>query len=228
MTKKVGSVKPMDEDRLTELIESERSAIGHEIHDSMLPLLFGASAVLHREIERANSDQTDIERLEKATAWVDEAMRIGRNILSLAHAPKFDSAQDTASWDAEVESTVEGVLDVGEDLPWTLKMDVSEKAKIVSAPVATAAYRISVEAVRNAIRHGKATEVQITASVENSTLHLSVHDNGNGFDVNAIPDDRYGIRTMKGRAKLVGGTLRVESRCSGPTIVHFDCHVNGS
>jgi len=215
-----------NDDKLTELVENACAAIGHEIHDSVLPLLFGASAILHREIERASNERPDIEPLEKATAWVDDAMRIGRSILSLTHSPGFDSDVNTVSWDQHVQSSLERILDAGAHSLWTLKIDVSDDAKTIAAPVATAAFRISVEAVRNAIRHGKATEVQITASVENNALHLSIGDNGSGFDVHAISQDRFGIRTMRGRAELVGGTLRLQSQPLAPTTVYFDCQLN--
>ena len=41
---------------------------------------------------------------------------------------------------------------------------------------------------------------------------LTVADDGRGFDPRRIADDRHGVRGMRERARLAGGTLRIASR----------------
>ena len=84
-----------------------------------------------------------------------------------------------------------------------------------------AAYRIVVEAIRNAVGHGKATEVVVTGEQDDEGLRVTVSDNGGGFDPDQVPADRFGVRSMIGRAELAGGTLRIDSARGGPTIVNF-------
>lgn len=97
------------------------------------------------------------------------------------------------------------------------------------APTGWALYRIAQEATRNAARHGQATEVRITLRRLEDALELEVQDDGQGFDVEearTATDGGIGLRLMRERAAVVGGTLQVTSHPgSGTTIrcqVPFD------
>ena len=89
----------------------------------------------------------------------------------------------------------------------------------VSDPIAFAAYRIVVEAVRNAIAHGGASDVVISGSRDDHGLNIMIRDNGGGFDPSQIPESRFGVRSMIGRAELDGGRLTIDSKLGGPTRV---------
>ncbi len=83
------------------------------------------------------------------------------------------------------------------------------------APIGWALYRIAQEATRNAARHGQATEVRITLRHLEGALELEVQDNGQGFDVGqarTATDGGIGLRLMRERAAVVGGTLHVTSQ----------------
>jgi signal transduction histidine kinase len=48
-------------------------------------------------------------------------------------------------------------------------------------------------------------------------VRLTIRDNGTGFDLRVVEPDRHGLVGMRERARLLGGTLRVTSRRSGPS-----------
>ena len=74
-------------------------------------------------------------------------------------------------------------------------------------PTATHLYRIAQEAVQNAIRHGKATRIDIALSATKEAVSLCVKDNGQGFP-QALPETRgMGMEIMKYRARTIGGQL---------------------
>lgn len=221
-TKKVGSVDPLTRsgpsdselDQATRLIEAERAQIGHEIHDSLLPLIFAASATLSTIRDGSPIASETQEKLERASGWLNDAMQVGRRLLTQVYPPELvgtlwvKAAQDTLErLFAETESMIQ----------WKVDPEVNE----TTAPIALAAYRIVVEAVRNAIRHGGASEVVIEGEKKTDGIRVTIRDNGCGFDPSAVPQDRYGIRSMTGRAQLVSGSLRVESNPGGPTTVIF-------
>jgi signal transduction histidine kinase len=79
--------------------------------------------------------------------------------------------------------------------------------------------RVALEALSNVVRHADATVVRVRASVEDGRLHLMVRDNGCGFDVGALGDDAFGLASMRERAALIGGELRIDSRPSDGTRV---------
>lgn len=78
-------------------------------------------------------------------------------------------------------------------------------------------YRIAQEALTNAVRHAHATSVAVRCSMDDRGLVLSVRDDGSG-----VPDrliGMSGIRGMRERALLVGGTLQVHAPPGGGTEV---------
>lgn len=73
------------------------------------------------------------------------------------------------------------------------------------------ALRVMQEALSNVRRHADATFVRVRAGVEDGQLVLVVGDNGCGFEPDEVGQTAYGLATMRERAALVGGDLRIES-----------------
>ena len=74
----------------------------------------------------------------------------------------------------------------------------------------TAIYRIVQEALTNATRHGYAGRAVVEIVERNHTIHLTVRDDGRGFDP-AANTDGFGLHGMRERAELLGGTLTIDS-----------------
>lgn len=74
-------------------------------------------------------------------------------------------------------------------------------------------YRITQEAIHNAVRHGSARRVRIGLFSRRSRHRLVVLDDGHGFDATtAGPSCGRGLRLMHYRANMLGGSLSVRSR----------------
>jgi signal transduction histidine kinase len=73
------------------------------------------------------------------------------------------------------------------------------------------ALRIAQEALTNVRRHADATVVRVRAAVEEGRLIVAVGDNGRGFDPDAVGQPAYGLASMRERAALIGGELRIDS-----------------
>lgn len=78
-------------------------------------------------------------------------------------------------------------------------------------PVEAELYRIAEQALANVRQHAKAKEVSLSLRCTKSAATLTIADDGVGFDVRRVADDRHGLRGMRERAKLAGGTLRIVS-----------------
>lgn len=196
------------------LIDLERAQIGHEIHDALLPLIFAAAAGVRSLLDQqpdtqAGDDPTS--RLRQVANWLDEAMKTGRLLLTEVYPPELS----TMSWTAAAQHALQRLL--GEDAGVDVRWEIDPATSMPELPSATAAYRIVIEAVRNAVRHGNADVVTVRASANEPTT-IQVIDDGIGFDPDQVGDDRFGIRTMRARANLVGGQLKIESGDKG-TIV---------
>lgn len=87
-------------------------------------------------------------------------------------------------------------------------------------------YRILQEALANAHRHGRAGTVTVEVTSDESGTKLVVSDDGGGFDPGTIqrerertPRARYGLRGMRDRARILGGSFQVESAPGRGTVV---------
>ena len=80
-------------------------------------------------------------------------------------------------------------------------------------------YRVTQEAINNAIRHGKAQRITITLTSQNKTLSLSIYDDGKGFpgSIDTSPAAGMGLRIMQYRAKQLGAKLEFLARHGGGT-----------
>lgn len=99
--------------------------------------------------------------------------------------------------------------------------------KQVPNPVKIALYRVIQEALSNSYRHAGAADIFIMMSHENQMLHLSISDNGAGFDMSSLTDQNHlGIAGMRERVELLGGTFEVHSELSRGTQIEVAFPLN--
>jgi signal transduction histidine kinase len=91
--------------------------------------------------------------------------------------------------------------------------------KVTDLAAATHLYRIAQEAVSNAFKHGKAKGVTIELDYGPDRIILAVKDNGVGFPRAAAKNTGMGLRIMRYRAGMLGGTLAIEPNGEGGTSV---------
>jgi len=95
------------------------------------------------------------------------------------------------------------------------------------APVETALYRITQEALTNAIRHSHATRVEVRVAGAPSAVHCTITDNGVGFErvtLDSSPaGSGLGLAGMAERLSPLGGSLRIET--SPGRGVRLDIHI---
>lgn len=97
-----------------------------------------------------------------------------------------------------------------------VSIDALEPLPPLPAAVEVAAYRITLEALSNVVRHAQAQHCRIQLRV-NGGLHLEIADDGRGL----APEQRHGvgITAMRERAKELGGHCTVSAGSSGGTLV---------
>jgi two-component system sensor histidine kinase DegS len=78
-------------------------------------------------------------------------------------------------------------------------------------------YRITQEAVNNAVKHAQARDITITLGPGH--CDLTIRDNGNGFLVEEAMAQGFGLRIMRYRAGICGCNLEIESTPGKGTIV---------
>jgi signal transduction histidine kinase len=99
-----------------------------------------------------------------------------------------------------------------------LVIDVDGPASrpVLPAGVETAAYRIAVEAMTNAVRHSGGRHVTVRLTADDDEVHLLVRDDGTGLAIDRIPG--VGLRSMQERAAELGGWCRITTAATGTEV----------
>ena len=97
-------------------------------------------------------------------------------------------------------------------IPVELKVDHPETINF-SSQVEIQLIRIIHEALTNIVKHARATKGKITIENDNDAATITIEDDGRGFFTDRTSETslRFGLETMKDRAKSVGGKLGINS-----------------
>jgi signal transduction histidine kinase len=94
----------------------------------------------------------------------------------------------------------------------TVLFSAPDDLRSLSPHVALCLFRVAQEALTNAVRYARANTIRVCLARRNDSIDLEISDDGVGF----VPDDParsgLGLRSIHERARLVGGTVTLESR----------------
>jgi signal transduction histidine kinase len=101
--------------------------------------------------------------------------------------------------------------------PTTVRLEVADLPPLPAA-MEVAVFRIVSEAVANVVRHAKACECSVHASIASGVLRVVVEDDGVGCSPRSSGDAAgHGLDTMRERAEELRGRLRIGGRADGRT-----------
>jgi signal transduction histidine kinase len=81
-------------------------------------------------------------------------------------------------------------------------------------PIEAGAYFVASEALANATKHAKASEINVSLAERNGSLLLSIRDDGVG---GADPRQGSGLVGLQDRVEALGGTIKIDSPAGGGT-----------
>jgi PAS domain S-box-containing protein len=201
------------EREILEISEQERRRIGQDLHDGLCQHLAGIelmSQVLQQKLTRKSKAYAT--RAGEIAGYVREAITQTRS-LARGLSPVTLESEGLASALRELAANTEKMFGR------TCRVECLPKLPAIPILTATHLYRIAQEAVSNAIKHGKPTEVLIHLECAEGRLLLRVIDNGLGFPKVMSRHDGMGLRIMRYRAGIIGGLLSVEPHSDGGTLV---------
>jgi len=99
------------------------------------------------------------------------------------------------------------------------RFECSDPVFIHKEVLAEHLYRLAQEAATNAIKHGHAKKIVIGLAVVRGGGVLTIRDDGCGFDAVSKGQSGLGLRIMNYRAKMINGSLSVQSSPNGGTLV---------
>jgi two-component system sensor histidine kinase NreB len=201
-------------ERVFEAQEQERRRIARELHDEAGQLMASLLVGLRTLDDAATIDDAKAQSRRLRTVAVKALDEVGRLARGL-HSSVLDDhglAVALQRYIAEYSTTHNIAVD--------LALDETDARNLLPA-VQLAVFRVVQEALTNVVRHSGATAIRVRVARSASVLRITIADNGRGFEADAVSADseaHLGLQSMRERAAIVGGRLRVRSDARGTTI----------
>jgi signal transduction histidine kinase/streptogramin lyase len=202
---------------------NERTRIARDLHDTLLQS-FNALLLRLQTVSNALPAKPEEakRRVDVAIEQASHAIAEGRDAV---HELRL-SGQASPELGRDIHKFAMELLgDASQDASPEVDVEVEGTPKPLNPVVRDEVYRIAAEAVRNSIRHAKASRIEIEVRYDENQLRLRFGDNGTGIDPAILERDHkpghWGLRGMRERAKLVGGVLEVQSRTGVGTEVEL-------
>ena len=202
------------EQEVSRICESERQKMGQILHDDLGSHLAGVEAMaatLTRRLEREGHGDAALagEIKELVHQAMDKTRAMVRGLLPVdLEKNGFLPAVRQYARGAEKAFGIQCIIQGGE-----APLPVSDIA------VLTHLLYIIRESVHNAVRHGRASVVEICFSGDESACRVEVRDNGTGLPENGVKGGGFGLHIMAHRARLIGARLDVANHQQGGTRV---------
>ncbi len=181
----------------------ERQRLSGELHDGLGQELTGVSLLLRSVINDPTQDPQQLKRaVEPILGYVNDAIQTTRIIAHGLSPLLVVKGSLTAALQQLSVSTSSrlSVVVVFNDLSENVALDQTAAEHL---------YRIAQESISNALRHSGCASITMTLAADPTAISLTIVDDGRGID-GALESVGLGIRMMGYRARLIGGTARVE------------------
>ena len=190
-------------EQLTEI--RERNRLARELHDTLAHSLTGLSVQLQAlGTLMAHDSAAAAKLLEEAQATVRNGTRESRRAIQALRATPLEDLGLT-------EALRQLCRQYADRTGLAFTCDLAE-VQALDPLTEQALYRVASAALANVEQHAAASTVSVRlARLEEDRLRLSIKDDGVGFDMAAVPKERYGLAGMRERAALIGATLQIDS-----------------
>jgi len=203
--------------RLVEVQESERRHLARELHDEIGQSLTVAEMNLQAALQTYKQSSMT-RRLEDSIEAVERVLEQVHDLsLNLRPSMLDDLGLEPAlRWYANRQASAAGLH---------VRFRADHLEERLDPIIDTECFRVAQEALTNVVRQAKAHHVTVNLERLDGELHVSVKDDGIGFDVSAHRDEAVrgaslGLLSMEERATLAGGGLKLESVLGEGTEVH--------
>jgi len=193
--------------RLINAQEQERMRLARELHDDFSQRLAILANELETIAEMTKDSATEASR-RLHELW-NLASEIGADLHSFSHR-LHSSRLETLGLGASVDSYCK---EFAQKHGIEIDLACEQLPKPIPSETTLCLFRILQEALRNAMKHSRASRVEVKLKRDGEATSLTVSDNGVGFE----PSQNYashgiGIHSMRERARMLGGTFEVRSQ----------------
>lgn len=214
----IGIIRDITEQRRLEkqvlqISDREQQRIGRDLHDSLCQQLAGV-AFLGKALQRKLATKSFEEANDAGVmaALIDDAITQTKGFARGLYSVRLEADGLTAAL-SELACNMEKMFGI------SCRFECDQPGLIHDNMTAVHLYRIAQEAVNNAMKHGKATEIVIHLGSMNGAIFLTVRNSGLGFRRGAKDKNGMGLSIMKHRAGMIGASLDISSHINGGAIV---------
>jgi PAS domain S-box-containing protein len=204
---------------LRQLLESsdrDRKLTAYEIHDGLTQHIAGAKMQLEAFARLRNENPEGAEKaFETGLGLLMQGMSEARHLISGLRPPILDEQGVFAAIEHLIGDTSEQ-----NSLEPELVVDVGSGR--LTPLLENAIFRIVQESVTNVRRHSRSDKVRIELAERSGQVRIEVQDWGTGFDTEAVSEGCFGLRSIKERAKLLGGRATIKSEPGKGTLVRVE------
>ena len=196
-------------------LEQERLRIAQDIHDDLGSRVTQISLVSALALN-------DSALSEKARAQLDRISIMSRDLVSALYETVWAVNPENDNLEAMVNYLCEKFNEFCLQAQLRCRLNISPVPKNVEIS-SRSRHNISMaakEGMHNVIKHANASQVNVRIAYHESTLTISIQDDGLGFDL-AGASSGNGLINMKRRMREIGGACVVESSPGKGTIVHL-------
>lgn len=205
--------------RVIDLHERDRQMTAYEIHDGVAQQVTASLFYLEAFRNMRKFDKTAAETsLDIAVKMISQSVDETRRLISGLRPMILDEY-------GIVEAIEYLVCEHRERSGIQIDFQHDIHFKHLAPPLESAVFRIVQEAVANACRHSQSAIVQVEIVEINDRLHIKISDQGIGFDLNAVEETCFGLRSIRERTRLLGGCAIIESAPGSGTRISVELPV---
>jgi protein-histidine pros-kinase len=190
--------------------EREKASLARELHDELGGILTSLKMDLAWLRTRVGEEPQYVDRFKRLDALIDQAIDLKRRVIENLRPSLLDHLGLAAAlqWYVDDECRKAGIEP---------HLNVDRGLERLAPDLEIACFRLVQEAVTNAVKHARASHIDLTVERAAAGLHMTVSDDGVGIADVESARRSHGIAGISHRVRTVGGTLKVHAIEGGGT-----------
>lgn len=183
----------------------ERNRLARELHDTLAHTLSSTSVQL--EAIKALFDRDP----DQAKVLLAQTLDNTKSGLAETRRALVDLRSSELEAYGLTQAIRNVVLSAAERGGFSAEFNLDKGLDVLPDEMSHSIYRTVQEAIENILRHSNASKARVNLLTEGNQIKLIIQDNGKGFNPNKVKKDRMGIRGMRERIEMLGGTFDIKS-----------------
>jgi signal transduction histidine kinase len=205
--------------RLIDFCERDRRLMAYEIHDGPVQQMTGCLMHLQTlEGLHGNENGRAATVLRTGIQLLKDAIAEARRLINGLRPPILD--------EVGIVGAIEHLVCKSRETHGPA-IEFAHAVQFVrlASPLEHAIFRVVQESVSNACRHSRSPRVRISLRQHGARIHLEIRDWGVGFDPDAVRANRFGLKGIRERARVMRGTASIDSTAGQGTCISVDLPV---